>query len=540
MTLALPPGINETEFANILTEFAAVVGEDWVLSSDEDVLQYRDSYSIFWGEEQEILASAAVVPDTVEQVQQIVRIANRYRLPLYPISTGRNLTYGGSAPTLSGSVVVDLKRMNRILEVNEDRHFILVEPGVSYFELYEYIKERGLNILIDIPDPGWGSPVGNSLDHGVGYTLGHYRDHFGSHCGMEVVTPDGELMRTGMGAIPGAETWQDFHYGAGATVDGLFAQSNFGIVTKMGFWFMPMPEAHLMGTVTVPEYQDLIPLIKEVNYLEDSMLIGHTRFSSPVAGGFGGSPQLRELMSNGWPSMSQLEDYVRRQDAPAWSVSLQFYGPEETIRGTWSAVQRRIGAAITGATFTEGRFVNLPIPPDLEADIAGKTSFGIPALEIFRITTRNQANNDDPIDGHADFFAMLPRTAQANWDCSRVIAECFQESGMAAPTSPFTTPSIFYPRCYTRVVSVPTWRDPVKNQRSRELYSRIIDRCAENGWGAYRTSPAFQDQVVGVYSFNNHALLRFKEKLKDSIDPNGIISPGRYGVWPANMRNNQA
>ncbi len=539
--MALPPNISESEFATILSELAAVVGDEWVFSSDEDIALYRDSYSIEWGEEGERIASAAVAPTTVEQVQEIVRIANRYRFPLYPISTGRNLTYGGAAPNFTGSVVVDLKRMNRILEVNEERNFALVEPGVSYFELYEYIRERGLNVMLDIPDPGWGSPVGNSLDHGVGYTLGHYRDHFASHCGMEVVTAEGEIVRTGMGALPGSESWQDFHYGTGATIDGLFAQSNFGIVTKMGFWLMPLPESHLAGTVSVPEYQDLIPLVNEVNYLEDSMLIGHTRFSSPAAGpGFGGSPQVRQLMENGWPTISQAEDFVRAQDAPAWSVNLQFYGPEETVRGSWAAVQRRIRANIPGATFREGRFTTLPIPRDQEKDTPSKTSFGIPALEIFRITTRNQANNDDPPDGHADFFCMTPRAAQAVWDSSRIISECYMESGLPAPNTPFTPPSIFFPRIYTRVTGVDTWRDPVKNARSRELFARIVERCAENGFGTYRTNPTFQDQVIGTYSFNDNALLKFKEKLKDSIDPNGIISPGRYGIWPANMRNNRA
>jgi 4-cresol dehydrogenase (hydroxylating) len=67
-----------------------------------------------------------------------------------------------------------------------------------------------------------------------------------------------------------------------------------------------------------------------------------------------------------------------------------------------------------------------------------------------------------------------------------------------------------------------------------------MDRCAEHGWGSYRTSPAFQDRLINKYSYNNNALLRFREKLKDGIDPNGIISPGRYGIWPAKMRKDRA
>jgi 4-cresol dehydrogenase (hydroxylating) len=125
------------------------VGSDWVFTSDEDVALYRDAYTPLWSESEERVASAAVAPDSAEQVQEIVRIANEFRVPLYPISTGRNLGYGGSAPVLSGSVVLDLKRMNRILEVDERRAYALVEPGVSYFDLYRHIQERGLKLWID-------------------------------------------------------------------------------------------------------------------------------------------------------------------------------------------------------------------------------------------------------------------------------------------------------------------------------------------------------------------------------------------------------
>ena len=110
-----------------------------MFSSDEDLNLYRDAYSPLWGEPEERMASAAVAPDRVEQVQQIARIANQYRIPIYPIATGRNLGYGGAAPVYSGSVVLDLKRMNRILEVSERNASCLVEPGVSYFDLCRHI-----------------------------------------------------------------------------------------------------------------------------------------------------------------------------------------------------------------------------------------------------------------------------------------------------------------------------------------------------------------------------------------------------------------
>src|SRR5262249_35210781 len=148
--MSIPPGVSAADFTTALQEFAAAVGKDWVFTSDADVALYRDAFSPFRGEPEERMASAAVAPESVEQVQQVVRTANRYKIPIYPVSTGRNLGYGGSAPAYSGSVVVDLKRMNRILDVNEENGYALVEPGVSYFDLYRHIQERGLKLWIDV------------------------------------------------------------------------------------------------------------------------------------------------------------------------------------------------------------------------------------------------------------------------------------------------------------------------------------------------------------------------------------------------------
>ncbi|ANI80194.1 FAD-binding oxidoreductase [Sphingobium sp. EP60837] len=117
----LPDGVSELDFSAALEQFRATVEAQWVFYNDEDVALYRDDYSPLKDQPAERLASAAVAPSNVEEVQAVVRIANRYRIPLYAISTGRNLGYGGAAPAMTGSVVLDLKRMNRILAIDEDR-----------------------------------------------------------------------------------------------------------------------------------------------------------------------------------------------------------------------------------------------------------------------------------------------------------------------------------------------------------------------------------------------------------------------------------
>jgi 4-cresol dehydrogenase (hydroxylating) len=221
----LPPGVSAESFASAIREIQDAIGRDSVFTSDDDIYSYRDHFSYIKDQPNELIPSAAVGPDTTEQVQAIVRTANKYKIPLYAISTGKNFAYGGPSPNVRGSVTVDLKRMNRILVCDDKRHFALVEPGVSYIDLYRHIQANKLNVWVDTPDPGWGSLIGNAMDHGIGYTMGYFRDHFGAHCGMEVVLPNGEVMRTGMGAMPASQSWQEYRHGYGPDPVGLSARA---------------------------------------------------------------------------------------------------------------------------------------------------------------------------------------------------------------------------------------------------------------------------------------------------------------------------
>src|SRR6202000_2109816 len=84
------------------------------------------------------------------------------------------------------------------------------------------------------------SLLGNTMERGFGHTP--YGDHFAASCGLEVVLPEGEVIETGFARFPGASTAPLYRWGVGPTIDGLFSQSNFGIVTRMTIWLMPEPE----------------------------------------------------------------------------------------------------------------------------------------------------------------------------------------------------------------------------------------------------------------------------------------------------------
>jgi 4-cresol dehydrogenase (hydroxylating) len=532
--MTIPPGVSKEDFSKALNQFERIVGSKWVFSEEDEINLYRDAYSPLWDEKDEIIPSAAVAPDDVEQVSAIVKVANQYRIPIFPISTGKNLGYGGSAPNLSGSVVVDLKRMNRVLEVDDRRHFAIVEPGVSYFDLYNYIQERGLKLWIDCPDPGWGSLVGNSLDHGVGYTYGNYRDHFNSHCGMEVVLPNGEVMRTGMGALPGAETWAEYRYGFGPTVDGLFAQGNFGIVTKMGFWLMPEPEAYISGYVSVPKHEDIIPMVDKINYLEHVGLIGHPRYGSPMSKHRRDPAVANILRDPISKQVPQLESWGKRNDLGVWHCELQYYGPEETVQANWDYSQRLL-SEIPGAKFTERYRFKFPMPRE-QMEGSHLVSFGIPNLEIFMGGARS-STDEDPWDGHFFFSPVIPKSGEAVIKAQEVFRDVFEELDLPPQVSAISSPSTWMYRTFIFIMGLDISRSNQEhNQNIRKVAMQLIKVAGDNGWGEYRAPPVLQDAVMDEYSYNDHVLRRFIESLKDEADPNGIMAAGRGGIWPKHLR----
>lgn len=543
-----PQGLNAEVFSAALAEFARAVGEPWVFTSEEDVDLYKDAFSPFLGEPQERWASAAVAPESVEQVQSIVRTANRYKVPLYPISTGRNLGYGGSAPAYSGCVIVDLKRMNRIIEVDEDNASCLVEPGVSYFDLYRYIEERGLKLWVDVPDPGWGSLIGNALDRGGGYTRPQFRNHFDAHCGMEIVLPSGELMRTGMGALPGAKTWQQYKTGFGPWIDGLFSQSNFGVVTKMGFWLMPRPEAFFDGAVLAARRDDLHELVRILTRLENGGITnGMPDLGSPLLGiqtieeyarSMADEPQppidpelgaLRDRAGAG--DFRALEDYGERKGLPYWTFKLKFYGPAKVIAAQWDHCKEQF-STIPGVRFADGKLIRLPVSARERLEVHWP-ELGIPTLNMYSIGARS-STNPNPTHGHMWFSPIIPRTAEAVFEANEVFAAAARQFDL--PVLRFSLPSCYWERAFIFIFGFPVTTDVATNRKNRAAFHALIETAARNGWGEYRTAPAYQDAVMNVYSFNDHALLRFHETVKDAIDPNGIISPGRYGIWPQHLR----
>lgn len=157
----LPPRCSSQKFRAFISTAQHLSGENnvMVIESDAPLIdgdymhpsKAHDMHAIVTREH--FVSSAVVSPRDVPEVQALMRLCNEYDIPVWPFSVGRNTGYGGTAPRVPGSVGLDLgKHMNKVLEVNVDGAFALVEPGVTFFDLHEYLEKHNLRekVWIDV------------------------------------------------------------------------------------------------------------------------------------------------------------------------------------------------------------------------------------------------------------------------------------------------------------------------------------------------------------------------------------------------------
>ena len=509
MELILPQGHSERSYHNALTAFSAVVGQEWVLATDSDRDTYMDAYAL--GDGRNRAPGAAVAPASREEVQAIVRLANEHRVPLWPVGRGKNLGYGGTSTVVPGTVVLDMGRMNRILEVDEKHAYCVIEPGVGFFDLYNYLKDNNIPLWMAVPGNSWGSVIGNALERGIGYTA--YGDNAEQLCGLEVVMPDGDLLRTGLGALEGSKGTYHYKYGYGPSWDQMFMQSNFGIVTQAGVWLQPEPQMSAKASVTLPQFADIGWAIDKLGDLRRRDVIRHNF----VFGNFMHEAAVYSQRSDWYDGEGAMPDDVAQKIIDKygmgwWSFRLNVAGSpgmvEAHMEEISGALEPQLDYKLDWTTWQQG-------------DPIERSARGIPSVTALQIVNWHGGRG-----GHIGFSPVMPQDGELALAQATRMKARFEEYGLDYYTS-FTMGRrhinnvnlILYDRDNADMVT-----------RSRGLFTALIEDSAANGYGEYRTHIDFMEPVAKSYGFNNQAQLRFNEKIKQALDPNGVVAPGKYGI----------
>lgn len=506
----LPPGLQGDRFAAALAQLRAIVGAEWVFADAESTLPYASTFTP--DPDGLHLPSGAVAPASVEQVQAVLKVANAFGLPLWPVSTGKNMGYGNATPATSGQMVLDLKRMNRILEVDAELGTALVEPGVTYQDLHDYLQANNLPYWIDVPTVGpIVSPLGNTLERGVGYTP--YGDHFFMQCGMEVVLADGTVVRTGMGSVKNSSTWQAFKWGYGPYIDGLFTQSNFGVVTKLGLWLMPAPPAYKPFMVRHMEVADVAKIVDAIRPFRMNNLIPNCVLMMGAAYQLAMFKRREEI----WTEKRSVTDEAIRAEAirnglGMWNTYFALYGTDEII----AAVEPIVRSAFErtgGEVLTEAEMAGNPWFEHHKTLMRG----GLTLEEIGIVRWRG------PGGGMVCFAPVAPakggETAEQTALAKEILGKYdFDYNGAFA---------IGGRELHHLIFLLFDKDDQAEERKAQACMEEMITRFGAKGWAAYRTSVSTMDLVAGQYGEANRLLNR---RLKAALDPNGVIAPGKSGI----------
>ncbi|MCA9639088.1 MAG: FAD-binding oxidoreductase [Myxococcales bacterium] len=192
---------------------------------------------------------AALRPSSREQLPELLAIARQHQVRLHQSSAGKSWGLGTrQAP--EPAVLLDLSGLCRISDFDSQLGAIDVEPGVTFQQLYEYLKAQRSRFFLNVTGSSPHSSVlANALERGDG--AGPYADRFAHICNLEVMLSSGEVLRTGFGSFledtnPGLQ--RVARWGVGPALDGLFSQSGFGLVTRLTLWLCPLPRSLHLAT----------------------------------------------------------------------------------------------------------------------------------------------------------------------------------------------------------------------------------------------------------------------------------------------------
>ena len=163
----LSPGYTEANFRHFIErlqqicnpENVTVISDDFPLDDGDCTRPCKVHDMHFVYDREFFIASAVVCPRDVPEVQSVMCLCNELKMPVWPYSAGRNTGYGGTAPRVPGSLGVNLgEHMNRVLEVNVEGAYALLEPGVTYAGLYEHLVATGLDKELWLDVSAWLVP----------------------------------------------------------------------------------------------------------------------------------------------------------------------------------------------------------------------------------------------------------------------------------------------------------------------------------------------------------------------------------------------
>ena len=530
--------------AGLLRALRAVVGNEHVRDDPATLERYARSTA-----SRPTRPFAVACPGAHAEVVALVQLARQHGVALYPLSTGRNWGYGDACAVGAGQLIVDLSRMNRIVAVDAELAYAVIEPGVTQQQLSDYLREHRLELWMDCTGAGPDtSLMGNILERGFGHSP--YGNRLQHVSGMQVVLASGEVLHTGFGHYPKARATHVFPYGVGPFLDGMFTQSNLGIVTRIGIWLMPKAACLNHFLCSIERHEDIGPVIDALRPLRmDGTLRSIVHIGNDLRVLSGGQVFPRELAGGA----SSLPDALRAQmrelaGVGAWAVSGALVGSAAQVAAARAALRQALKGTAARTRFIDERKLRIGallarVLGNSRAGqrVRGQVAFGEALFAMNRGIPNGRflagaywkrrgglpagfpqhANPAQDNCGMLWVSPVLPTRGADVLALHALVAPVFKRHGVDL----FVTFSMINERALGAVLTVCYDKeDDADVARARQCYADVFALCMEEGYIPYRVGNQSMDQL------DPHADVYWSTvaRIKQALDPEGLLAPGRY------------
>jgi FAD/FMN-containing dehydrogenase len=463
-------------------KLAEVVGEENVSSDPSDLVPFERDDQFFLVPPHR--PDLVVRPGSTREVQGVLRLAHRHRIPVVPLASGINRK--GLCIPSRGGILLDLRRMNRILEINEEMMTATIEPGVSFGQLVNEVRKTGLRVITPWA-PSTASVLANYMLRGIyGPATRYGTDHLIS---IEVVLPDGRLLRTGSLNTPTSRPLPYCNLVNGPDLCKLF-QANpgtMGVLTRGTIRLYPMPEVIKPFMASFPNYESMVKPAIELT-VRDVVEACWTMTFTPSS--------LRTLTSGG--RLEGFADMFGEEDF--FSMWLYVAGERERAERDEQRMRRIVEE--NGGTL-------LPLPPETEEEMIKD--------EIWERTSVRGWKKGNLYG--CSFYGIMKLAPEYYRVCREISFRYgFDEFHYeAVPVAPFHGQLAYNDPCILWDAG-----DPEQVRKMRRLHREIMRALLKVGiYGWFRPFPGVVDsRRMGEYG-------RLWRALKDLVDPLHLMNPGK-------------
>ena len=443
-----------------------------------------------------------VYPETKDEVKGIVRLANKSKMPLVPVSSGLPRFHGDTIPSQSGTIV-DFSRMKRIIKIDALNRYAMLEPGVTYGELIPEVRKHGLKLNIPLLPRASKSVVTSCLEREPVLIPKYQYDYMDPLLTLEVIYGTGDEFRTGSASGPGdmehLKSDKVNPWGPGSVdyyrfVSG--AQGTMGLVTWATVKTEVLPSLQKLYFISFTDAEKAVTLM---NNLLRKRVVDECLSLNNV--------NLATILAEDWPA-----DYEKlKENLPPWTVTVCIAGyrrrPEERVE-----IQEKYLIDICDGLGVKPRS-DLPGAGLRENDILELLSNSWDKEPYWKLRAKGACHDIfflSPMSEIGEFVGLM-KSIVNNYRYRFDNIGCYIQ------------PMVQGRGCYCEFDLPYNPSDAGEAAEVSKLFLEASENFMRNGAFFSRPYGPWADMVYRHYSEGVAAL----RKLKDIFDPNNILNPGK-------------